>query len=877
MRNKPLVHTLIKAMVPIVMMASASQAYASIELENATPVNNISSSSELKYTIDVPQGASDLNFSIAGGSGDADLYVRYGAEPTSSSFDCRPYLSGNDESCAINNVQVGTYYISIEPYTAFSGVTLLASYSEDNTPPPPPADELNESNLSGQTGSEQTFTLAVPEGASNLKFEMTGSSGDADLYVKFGSQPTSSSYDCRPYIGGSNETCNIANVQTGTYYVMIKAYSSYSGVSLIASYDTTTNPGNTSPIAVIANGPFNGVTGSPIAFSSSGSNDPDGSIVSYSWSFGDSQSSSLANPNHTYTAPGTYTVTLTVTDDQNATHSVNSQAVISAASSGFSVASHYYDKGTFDHFYTNYEQAFSDNYTDDDVEIHAYIVINFNANVDQNSVSADSITVKRMNMSDNSENNQNLINGEIEWLDADTLIFKPNVSYYTNPNGMFDWNHPSWNGLKPNYEYAVNLSGNIKSTTGAYLDVDNENASWVFKTIDTDYGLYWFKDGISAMKYVPGRSIPSDYYDPSKPTHIYGHGWAKTSVHVQSGALRDYRREGFVMNPGSMYPSQQAVDLVSVWKDPSKNYEGKAWNFGVVYWNQFADDDYANLSKPQMAEAKIWSTNGKNKMSYAIRKWSGSSWSQDHVETHAPLKPISVVLADAVIAATNNTANGELRLSGHSLGNQVVTGISYILKKEYAEGRISAKQFPKRLALLDPYWRDGALQNSWTENHPAYVDLGASNDSAGQMTNKIVKDIIDFADQDPSVSFVAAHYDTSRTTDGSFFGQSFGDKNLNQRDVTATIYLQASWINGNEGDRNYYSHRHVNGRYWYLWQYAYAPPATGFSASSSAADIRANMNYYLSNKIRYSISSGGSTPNPSDDNYELKTGSSWQQ
>ena len=85
-------------------------------------------------------------------------------------------------------------------------------------------------------------------------------------------------------------------------------------------------------------------------------------------------------------------------------------------------------------------------------------------------------------------------------------------------------------------------------------------------------------------------------------------------------------------------PLTGLVDLVQIWKDSSKNYEHKAWNVGVLQWNQFADDDYANLSKPQMAEAKIWSTNGKGGMRYAIRKWTGSSWSTSNtnITTHAP-------------------------------------------------------------------------------------------------------------------------------------------------------------------------------------------------------------------------------------------------
>ena len=40
---------------------------------------------------------------------------------------------------------------------------------------------------------------------------MSGGSGDADLYTRFGSQPTTSSYDCRPYASGNNESCPVAS------------------------------------------------------------------------------------------------------------------------------------------------------------------------------------------------------------------------------------------------------------------------------------------------------------------------------------------------------------------------------------------------------------------------------------------------------------------------------------------------------------------------------------------------------------------------------------------------------------------------------------------------------------------------------------------
>jgi serine protease len=98
-------------------------------------------------------------------------------------------------------------------------------------------------NLSGAANGELKFTLAVPAGATNLKFVMSGGTGDADLYVKFGSAPTTTSYDCRPFQSGNNETCNITTAQAGTYHVLVRGYSAFSGISLTGSYTAGTGGG----------------------------------------------------------------------------------------------------------------------------------------------------------------------------------------------------------------------------------------------------------------------------------------------------------------------------------------------------------------------------------------------------------------------------------------------------------------------------------------------------------------------------------------------------------------------------------------------------------------------------------------------------------
>ncbi len=99
-------------------------------LQDGVPVTGLgaSSGSELNYTVTVPSGVSSLTVTISGGSGDADLYVRQGSAPTDSTYGCRPYLNGNNETCTFNAPTAGTYYVRLKAYSTFSGVTLTANY-----------------------------------------------------------------------------------------------------------------------------------------------------------------------------------------------------------------------------------------------------------------------------------------------------------------------------------------------------------------------------------------------------------------------------------------------------------------------------------------------------------------------------------------------------------------------------------------------------------------------------------------------------------------------------------------------------------------------------------------------------------------------------
>ncbi|TKR34033.1 peptidase M4 family protein [Luteimonas gilva] len=83
-----------------------------------------------QYTVSIPAGTTSLVVNTSGGTGDADLYVRKNAAPTTTSYTCRPYTSGNAETCTFTNPTAGsTYYIRVRAYSTFSGVNLKATRS----------------------------------------------------------------------------------------------------------------------------------------------------------------------------------------------------------------------------------------------------------------------------------------------------------------------------------------------------------------------------------------------------------------------------------------------------------------------------------------------------------------------------------------------------------------------------------------------------------------------------------------------------------------------------------------------------------------------------------------------------------------------------
>ncbi|MCY1043582.1 M4 family metallopeptidase [Corallococcus sp. bb12-1] len=207
-------------------------------IEKGTTVTGIGGSSGSKqyYSITIPEGATDVTFTMAGGTGDADLYVRRANAPTDSLYDCRPYKSGNAEVCAFpTSGTEAIWYVMIKGFTSYTGTTLNVTWKGGFEKI---GNEYVVENLSGVEGSSRTYIIDMPEykldsGINTLSIALGEGEGNADVYVQFGAAPTSTSYIGRGVRESATESIVLRNRPAGRYYITI--------VGVPSLVDTTVN------------------------------------------------------------------------------------------------------------------------------------------------------------------------------------------------------------------------------------------------------------------------------------------------------------------------------------------------------------------------------------------------------------------------------------------------------------------------------------------------------------------------------------------------------------------------------------------------------------------------------------------------------------
>jgi PKD repeat protein len=125
---------------------------------------------------------------------------------------------------------------------------------------------------------------------------------------------------------GSGASPTHAYGKPGTYTVSLTVTDNNSLTAATTHQVTVTNR---APTAAFASTPAAGVAGGAVAFDASASSDPDGTVASYDWSFGDGTAHAAgAHASHTFKAVGTYNVTLAVKDDSGASGTVSHGLVV---------------------------------------------------------------------------------------------------------------------------------------------------------------------------------------------------------------------------------------------------------------------------------------------------------------------------------------------------------------------------------------------------------------------------------------------------------------------------------------------------------------------------------------------------------------------
>ena len=336
------------------------------------------------------------------------------------------------------------------------------------------------------------------------------------------------------------------------------------------------------------------------------------------------------------------------------------------------------------------------------------------------------------------------------------------------------------------------------------------------------YGIYWFGKNGAKQKFVSGES--NSYFDPAKPTMIFVHGWQP----YLSNSLPTFDFNG--------------NDTAAGWIDGG-------WNIGIFVWNQFSDettgvgvgdDDWFAGGPPQGvldAEAKIWTPNGPQGMRW--RDWSEQVWEDGYKE--GPNKSAAELFYEEYTAAMPITYTGNIRVAGHSLGNQMAVRFAKLVHDNIAAGNVPENLRPARVALLDPYW---------SPVPKGYLD-GENN---GDRVRRYIAELL------PTGTLFEWYWSSEWTTGDN------GDSNDDLKPMVMYAAMDPQYaLNGKD--------RHMAAQHHYFWSYAFDGP------SACAGDDCVNMSKLLSkmsdaqlaavmrSDYRWAQSAGQITPSPGDDVY----------
>ncbi|HMO16916.1 MAG TPA: PKD domain-containing protein [Oligoflexia bacterium] len=270
-------------------------------------------------------------FSINSGVGDITVYVSSASVGPNLDIELDAYnpagnliARSNPENLLSTGLsfqasQEGKYYFRVRgvgvrtPSTGYSEYASLGYYKIDGSYNP----------VTNNVPPQAHIQASVTSGVSPLTVQFSGAgSSDPDGSIV--------SYGWNFGDGTSSSGINVSRTfSAGSYQVSLTVVDD-KGLSSSATVQINVSQApNQAPIAVASSNLTSGFAPLAVQFSSSGSHDPDGTISSYHWNFGDGKTSNSPNPSNTYNSAGTFLARLTVTDNNGATASSTIQINVS--------------------------------------------------------------------------------------------------------------------------------------------------------------------------------------------------------------------------------------------------------------------------------------------------------------------------------------------------------------------------------------------------------------------------------------------------------------------------------------------------------------------------------------------------------------------
>lgn len=378
----------------------------------------------------------------------------------------------------------------------------------------------------------------------------------------------------------------------------------------------------------------------------------------------------------------------------------------------------------------------------------------------------------------------------------------------------------------------------VSEYAGARVEWDQESQSvQIYYWDKLDYGIYFYDtepgsegnwDAVGCQKYIPGQT--NQFYDPSKPTVLYVHGF-------QMGGVKHQSRENFHLNDfGANIHTQ------NLWKQ-------QGYNVALFHWVQFADDGFL---PPDNVEIKIYSATDGVGMRW--KKPDGS------FVYHNANKTMAELFAEEYRKVFNGAySGGRIHVIGNSLGaNLTMAGMV-----ELYEQSQPAYLMPQRIALIDPYWSQNSLYGASGKLPYGAFDTRDFGGIAAEIMYNNYSTAIEY--------FRTSLAGQQGTSERAIKQSAFTHFGTGYTDVTGTVAKHTIPVKQYMWSKSFAAPTEVSRDY--LWQDF--TPTGNVAASATTPDWRIRQMMGKNNGGSYkhwNHIGGRDTVNPSDDTFEIRNG-----